>query len=78
LTATQELRKREGDGKRTIIIAVTANAMKGDREACHAAGMDDFISKPFKRATLEARLDHWFRTLSDDPGGNDEQAGEMD
>ena len=61
LTATAEIRRREHHrgGSRIPIIALTANAMEGDRERCLAAGMDDFLTKPFTRQRLAALLKRW-------------------
>jgi signal transduction histidine kinase/CheY-like chemotaxis protein len=44
---------------RLPIIAMTANAMQGDRERCLEAGMDDYVSKPIKPDTLRTVLEHW-------------------
>jgi CheY-like chemotaxis protein/HPt (histidine-containing phosphotransfer) domain-containing protein len=53
LEATRRIREMEGAaGRRTPIIALTANAMQGDRERCLAAGMDGFLAKPLDRRTL--------------------------
>jgi PAS domain S-box-containing protein len=64
--ATQHIRKREdetvipGRPKPHVhIIALTANAMHGDREKCVAAGMDDYISKPMRESDLRAALERW-------------------
>ena len=54
--ATRAIRGREQAGQRLPIVAMTANAMTGDREACLAAGMDGYVSKPFAIADLNAAL----------------------
>ena len=57
LTATEKIRALEGaSGVRVPIIALTANVMSGDRERCLAAGMDDFLSKPFTKSGLASKL----------------------
>ncbi len=54
---TAEIRKREAaGGRRTPIVALTANAIKGDRERCLQADMDDYLAKPFSRSEMEAVL----------------------
>jgi PAS domain S-box-containing protein len=57
--ATTELRRRENGGHRTPVIAMTANAMSGDREKCLSAGMDAHISKPMPRQELIDTLHKW-------------------
>ena len=62
LSATQEIRNIERSEKSTShvpIIAVTAHAMRGDQEECLAAGMDDYLTKPFDFDDLEATLLRW-------------------
>ncbi|MNY71628.1 Sensor histidine kinase RcsC [compost metagenome] len=57
IQATERIRAREkGTGKRIPIIAMTANAMEDDREACLDAGMDEFVSKPIQPEALLAAL----------------------
>jgi signal transduction histidine kinase/ligand-binding sensor domain-containing protein/DNA-binding response OmpR family regulator len=66
-TATAELRRREPPGQHVPVIALTADTTCAAREACLRAGMDDYLGKPFKRATLRAALARWIPTLDAAP-----------
>ena len=67
--ATQEIRNREKDSERhTPIIGVTAHAIKGDREKCIEAGMDDYLSKPVSPNAFEEKIHKWI-------GSENEQSG---
>ncbi|MBX9691657.1 MAG: response regulator, partial [Cyanobacteria bacterium] len=67
---TRLIRKRESpEGKRTPIIAMTANAMPGDREKCLAAGMDDYIAKPVNQEKLQQMTSRWITRRDEYSGG---------
>ncbi len=57
--ATSRIRAGEMDGRRVPIIAMTANALAGDRERCLQAGMDDHLPKPVSQAAFAAMLARW-------------------
>ncbi len=57
--ATATIREIQRGTDQTIIIAMTANVLKGDREKCIAAGMDDFVGKPVKMTVLKEVLSRW-------------------
>ncbi len=67
---TARIRQREGQERHSIIVAMTANAMEGDREKCLQAGMDDYIKKPIDFALLLHMIDRYTSSRS-------EQAREM-
>jgi PAS domain S-box-containing protein len=60
LAATRAIRQAErAGGGRIVVVALTANVLEGDREACIAAGMDDFLAKPLALDMLRVMLERW-------------------
>jgi CheY-like chemotaxis protein len=64
LEATRLIRAGDGPNADTWIIALTANAMHSDQDACREAGMNDFLSKPFNRESLTSVIDRGLTNLS--------------
>jgi signal transduction histidine kinase/DNA-binding response OmpR family regulator len=60
--ATRQIRHNERGGRHVPIIAMTADALSGERERCLAAGMDDYITKPIKLHVVAAVLERWLAT----------------
>ncbi len=70
--ATRAIREREAtSGKHIPIVALTANAMAQDREACLNAGMDDHLAKPFSMQTLRDMLDRWMPRAGSPPAAHE-------
>ena len=76
--ATRRLRASEtGSGRRTPVIAMTANALSGDRQRCLDAGMDDYIAKPVSLAVLSVVLGRWSgQTVTGPPVAADSEDSE--
>lgn len=63
LDTARRIRAEHPDSDRLWIIAMTANALDGDREVCLAAGMDDYLSKPISSRPLAAALSRAIEAL---------------
>ena len=60
LEATAAIREQErAEGRHVPIVGVTAHALKGDRERCLEAGMDDYLSKPISPNALLTKIERW-------------------
>jgi CheY-like chemotaxis protein len=68
LEATAAIRAEEAGGRRVPIVGVTAHALKGDRERCLEAGMDDYLPKPISPKALRGKIERWLS------GGGEERA----
>ena len=71
---TAAIRAREAGQRRMPIIAMTAGAMRGDRDRCLAAGMDDYLAKPLRFEALEQALQRWLGPFAVPSGGPSQPA----
>jgi CheY-like chemotaxis protein len=63
--ATRVIRSLEREGRRVIIIALTANVMSGDRDRCLAAGMDDYLAKPIQAHDFYEAINGWIARIEE-------------
>jgi CheY-like chemotaxis protein len=69
METTAAIREEEkGTGEHVVVIALTAHAMKGDREQCLAAGMDGYLSKPIRPQELDDVLENYLKNRQTKPG----------
>lgn len=61
---TRKIREAEKGGSHVPIIALTANALEGDKEKCLEAGMDDYLAKPFRGVDIETALSKYLEPMS--------------
>jgi CheY-like chemotaxis protein len=73
--ATLQIREMDGTARHTHIVAMTANALQGDKEKCIAASMDDYIAKPIRHTDLAGAIDRW---LSRKQGAEPDSAKAVD
>jgi CheY-like chemotaxis protein/HPt (histidine-containing phosphotransfer) domain-containing protein len=78
LAATRRIREVLTDLERPYIVAMTANTMQGDREACLEAGMDDYVGKPIRVGELQAALERTGTWLRERGGSGIETASSLE
>ena len=78
IAATRAIRALPGAKAKIVVVAMTANAMTGDRELCLEAGMDDYLAKPIDRRRLAALLERWSAKLGGAWGRSECHRGEAE